>query len=748
MTLKKETANGKKSRRIFSDLIISLLSTVMVSSLLTIGIIYWYLNHSSSIETTNTVETYLTQLGNNLEDPVWNLNTKTISQICDSYMDTHLVGKLKIVDIFDNTVLYERQIPGGKKMMIVEGIVKHNNEDIASIELGFLKDIAAKEIFRTLLAIVILMIVIILVIVGASMISIKYLLQVPLQVLLTGIEEIAAGMYDYQFKRLRHVEFSSITAKFEQMAQRIKDREASLQKSEKWYRLIAENVADIIWTTDMDLKFTYISPAVYQQRGYTVKEAMAQSLNETIHPDSLEKALILFGGKMEFIEAGNPEGWEPAIFEMKQFCKDGTIIYTSNNARILQGPDKQPQGILGVTRDINRQKQAEKEKIKAQKLAGEQKKLALVGQVAGKMAHDFNNILGIIMGNTELSLLNCKDAETRRILELIFEQTIRGKNLTKNLVAFARDQEPKQEFFSVSEKIDLVVNLMRKDLEGIDLIKESKPEIPDLLADPGMIEHALVNLIQNSLHAISMTEHPRIIIRTYCLDNFICFEIEDNGCGIPKEHIQTIYDPSFTLKGNKDLTGSYTTGIKGTGYGMSNVKKYIEQHKGSVFVESKVGSGTKFIISLPIVKKELTDEEKIEIREGLSYFEKNILLVEDETSISEVQYKVLTHEPCRHKVDMADNGQSAMDLFDTNEYDFISLDYILPGDINGMDVYQYVRKTNKSIPILFISGNIEFLESIKELKYNDPYVDHLSKPCQNKDYVDSVNKLLESALGI
>jgi len=278
------------------------------------------------------------------------------------------------------------------------------------------------------------------------------------------------------------------------------------------------------------------------------------------------------------------------------------------------------------------------------------------------MAHDFNNILGIIMGNAELSLLDCKDTEARKTLELIFEQTIRGRNLTKNLVAFAKDQEPKQEFFRLNDKIDLVINLMRKDLNGIELLKEESPGVPELLADPGMIEHAVVNLVQNSIHATSMSKHPQIIIRTYPLDNNICFEIEDNGCGIPKEHLEKIYGPSFTLKGGRDVTGSYQSGIKGTGYGMANIKKYVEQHKGNISVDSKLGSGTKFTISLPVIKKELTKEEKIEIRESKLQFNKYILLVEDEQAISDVQYRVLTQEPCYHKVDTANNGQVAIDF--------------------------------------------------------------------------------------
>jgi len=275
------------------------------------------------------------------------------------------------------------------------------------------------------------------------------------------------------------------------------------------------------------------------------------------------------------------------------------------------------------------------------------------------------------------------------------------------------------------------------------MIKEDKPGVPELLADPGMIEHALVNLIQNSIHATSIVENPRIIIRTYCSGENICFEIEDNGCGIPKEYMEDIYEPSFTLKGIKDTTDSYERGIKGTGYGMANVKKYIEQHKGNIAVESEFNLGSKFMICLPVIKKELTNKEKTKIRKEITHFEKYILLVEDEQAISDVQYRILTQDPCNHKVDIANNGQVAMDLFDRNEYDFVSLDYVLPGKINGMDVYDHIRQTNTIIPILFISGNIEFLESIKALKQNDNSVDHLSKPCQNEDYVNSINKLIE-----
>ncbi|MCK5310552.1 MAG: cache domain-containing protein [Desulfobacteraceae bacterium] len=528
-------------------------------------------------------------------------------------------------------------------------------------------------------------------------------------------------------------EFQSLAVSANRMSEERQKSEKALRKSEKKFREIFNKILDVYYETTLDGTIIEVSPSIEKYSQWKREELIGQSLYE-LYPNPLERdkliEILLSKGKVR-------------DYEVNFLDKDSSYHICSINTELIYDDKGNPKKLIGVLRDISKRKQAEAEKLSTQKIVAEQKKLALVGQISGKMAHDFNNVLSIIMGNTELALLDPMDEKLKNTLELIYEQTIRGKNLTKNLIAFAKDQEPKQDFFKISEKTDLVVNLMRKDLEGITVIKEDRPGVPDLLADPGMIEHALINLIQNSIHSISMVESPKITIRTYRLNNNICIEIEDNGCGIPKEHLESIYEPAFTLKGSNDHLRSYDTSIKGTGYGMSNVKKYIEQHNGNILVESEFGSWTKVTLSLPVVEKELTKEEKKEIRKSRLNPGKYILLLEDEHAISNVQYKILTQEPCNHKVDVANNGQVAIDLFDRNEYDFVSLDYVLPGNINGMDVYNHIREADKTIPILFISGNIEFLESIKELKQKDINIDHLSKPCRNKEYVDSINRLLK-----
>jgi two-component system cell cycle sensor histidine kinase/response regulator CckA len=507
--------------------------------------------------------------------------------------------------------------------------------------------------------------------------------------------------------------------------------EKKLSRSEAKYRRIYDNILDVYYEANLDGVILEISPSIEKYSHYKREDLLGKSFYDLYaNPQDRERLME------KLFTRGSVRDYEIVL-------KDGddSQIVCSMNIELVKDYGRNPIKTVGIFRDITERKQAEKEKLQAQQYAVDQEKHALLGQVAGKIAHDFNNILGVIMGNTELALMDCRDDQLRKTLELVFEQTMRGKNLTKNLVVFAKDQEIKQEFFNLNEKIDLVLSLLKKDLETVDVIRETGFPLPDLLADPGMIEHTLVNLIQNSLHAVGMACHPKIFVRSYLCENSICFEIEDNGCGIPEAMLETIYSPSFTLKGNKDVTGSYKKEIKGTGYGLANVEKCIEQHNGDLRVKSEVGSGTKFTICLPVLKKELTKEEKIEIRELKFQPEKKILLVEDEPAIFDVQYKLLTEEPFNHKVDIARDGQIALDLFEANEYDVVSLDYVLPGDINGMDVYHHIRKKNRKIPILFISGNLEFIESIKGLQEKDMYIDHLSKPCRNKDYVIRINRL-------
>jgi PAS domain S-box-containing protein len=528
-----------------------------------------------------------------------------------------------------------------------------------------------------------------------------------------------------------------LTAVSHQMALAIERRQAqdALMESEQRYRhLFAHAPAGICEVDFKNNRFIRANEVICRFSGYTLAQLMAMNPFDLLTQESRER----LADRLARLSAGHKDTrnieYEMITRENKRLSIAMTLDFENEDPNLNQ--------TMVVVHDITWRKQMEREKIDAQKLLAEQQKLALIGQVAGKMAHDFNNILAVIMGNIELLLMDYTDLGLQKKLKMMLSHTEKGQLLTRNLVAFAKTREPRQKYFFLNEKIDMSLALIKKDLEGICITRSYADDLPEILADQAMIEHALINLLQNSIHALSKTTDPVITLNTFLCDSAICLEVRDNGCGIPKQHVADIFTPSFTLKGGRDLTGAYAPGIKGTGYGLSNIQKYINQHKGTIAVTSEPGQGTCVTVCFPVIEKQLTVGEKqslasVMVRPGM-----RILLVEDEPDISYVQHRILSQEPCRHHVDVAVDGSTAMDLFDRHTYDLVSLDYMLPGSLNGMDVYRHIRQTNTTIPVLFVSGNIEFIEEIKSLKENDRLVAHLSKPCRGAEYVEAVHSLL------
>lgn len=528
-----------------------------------------------------------------------------------------------------------------------------------------------------------------------------------------------------------------LSAVSHQMALAIERKQAedALKESEERYRYLFTHAPAGICEVDFEKnRFIRVNDNMCKFSGYSQAELMLMNPLDLLTKESRKR----FKVRVDRLSAGEKETRNIEYGLMTRQKKQLTIAVTLSVAY----DDKKLQRALVVIHDISWRKVMEKERIEAQKLIAEQQKLALIGQVAGKMAHDFNNILGVVMGNIELLLMDHKDPGLQNILKRILVHTEKGQYLTRNLVAFAKNQAPRQKFFSLNEKVDLALALMKKDLDRIHITRSYTTDLPEIFADPGMIEHTLVNLLQNSIHALSKTKDPEITLSTFICDAAICLEIKDNGCGIPKAHLDDIFTPSFTLKGGNDVLGAYDPEIKGTGYGMSNIRKYVHQHKGTIDVTSAQGRGTRVQICFPVIEKQLSDEEKKKIARTVIRPGQRILLVEDEPDISEVQQRVLSQAPCHYHLDSAADAATAMDLFDRNRYDLISLDYMLSGSRTGMDVYRHIRKTNASVPVLFVSGNFEFSEAVKPLMEKDRYVAHLSKPCRMGAYVEQINQML------
>gem|GEM_PF-1774593 len=504
------------------------------------------------------------------------------------------------------------------------------------------------------------------------------------------------------------------------------------RKNENRFRDLVEFLPVPIWEYDFNLTLNFANREALEFFGFT-REDIGKKLemDRLVSPPYRDRVY-------ERINV-HARGENPGPMELELVRKNGKPAW-GNVIPILICEQGIPVGIRNCFLDLTRQRRLEREAIKA----AEQEKFALVGQVAGKMAHDFNNILSAIVGNAELTLLDCKDKEISATLEIILEQAKRGNILTRNLVAFSKDQEIREVYFNINDKMDLVLNLLKKDLAGIMVIKHFQDAPPDLLADPGMIEHALVNLVQNAVHAMAKTAHPVLGLSTASDGDAMTIVIQDNGCGIPEAYADEIYSPSFTLKGSRDFTGVYPPEIKGTGYGLSNVKKYIDKHNGTIAFFSREGEGTRFTLTLPLKAKALFPREKDDLMRKPVVKNKRILVVEDEPAISMVLCKILSSDPFYHNVSLAEDGEEALARIEAQEFNLVSLDYVLPGKMNGLAVYKHIRRIRPTLPVVFISGNLRFLKSIEAMKESDPFVDHLPKPFGNLVYADKMNQWLQA----
>lgn len=511
----------------------------------------------------------------------------------------------------------------------------------------------------------------------------------------------------------------------------------------KFLLLLLDTLPDFFWAKDMEDRYLFVNKAICDK--FLKCENIDEPLGKTdLYFAAREKQkgyhhtfgdicansdhVVKQSGKPErFLEEGLVRGAYILldIYKAPVFDQTGEMIAT-----------------VGYGRDVTESKKNEADFEQTRKRIAENEKNALIGEVAGKMAHDFNNILGAVMGLSELAMMDCRQEETRGYLEDILSQMERGKALTRNLITFARNKEPFHSHFNLKEKLDRVMCIIEKDLQGVSVSLKISEDISELAADPDMFETAVVSLMLNSIHAVSKSGNPEIGVNVFLEGEDLIVEVKDNGCGIPYDFKERIYDPAFSLKGGKDMTCSYQTGIKGTGYGLSNVKRIMDKHKGTISFDSHPFKGTRFLLSFPVLRDKPTAGEKKYAEKIGVVKEKRILVVEDEQVISNVQYGILSAKPCEHRVDIAYNGRMAMDFFSRENYDLVSLDYMLPGEYNGMDVYHHIRKQSKTIPVLLISGNIEFIESIQYLRISDKRLSYLPKPCRSLEYIEAINRLL------
>ena len=370
-----------------------------------------------------------------------------------------------------------------------------------------------------------------------------------------------------------------------------------------------------------------------------------------------------------------------------------------------------------------------------------------VGRLAGGVAHDFNNMLGVILGHTELALLQADEShDLYSNLKEIQTAAQRSADITKQLLAFARKQTISPKQLELNDTVESMLNMLRRLIgEDIDLVWQPAAHLWPVKMDPSQIDQILANLCINARDAIfgvgklTIKTGRRSFDKKYCSNHpgfipgdFVMLVVSDNGCGMDKDTLKNLFEPFFTTK---DVG-------KGTGLGLATIFGIVKQNNGFITVYSEPGQGSTFKIYLPrLVTDEDTDKAVPEKKAAAGGAE-TILLVEDESSILRMArmmleskgYTVLTAGTPTEAVEKAEKHSGAIDMLMT--------DVIMP-EMNGRDLAGKITALYPDINLLFMSGYTA--DAIAHQGILDDRVAFLQKPFSMGDMTEKVRAVLDSA---
>lgn len=360
--------------------------------------------------------------------------------------------------------------------------------------------------------------------------------------------------------------------------------------------------------------------------------------------------------------------------------------------------------------------EADKLKIATQHLH-QNEKLSALGQLIAGVAHELNNPLAVIMGNSQLLLALNPDDELSRRINIIYQSAERSQKIVRNLLSFARQTPSKKSYVGINGLISDCLELKSYDYKThkIETLTDFEEDLPKTMADFNQLQQVCIIILENAQHALMPNQDSKTVsIKTEHNNGTIIIRFSDNGPGIPKEIQNRIFEPFFTTK---ELG-------KGTGLGLSIAYGIVNKHNGKLYVQSEPGTGATFVIELPIIKdttatdyKPSADDEKASPRkaEKKAPPAQRILVVDDEDEMVDMLFSLLKNDGFR--VDTARNGKLALEKIQIRDYDIVICDVKMPV-MNGIQLYEILkeRKPRLAEKIIFISGDIINKNTIKFLK--------------------------------
>jgi len=518
---------------------------------------------------------------------------------------------------------------------------------------------------------------------------------------------------------------------------RQKQSEMALRESEAKYRhLVNHAPAGIYEVNFVDGKFVSVNDVICEYTGYTRQELLAMRALDILTDDSQKR----FSERMDKVFRGR-EVPPSAEFDIR--AKTGRQFCVLINSKIIYAADGKPTGAMVVAHDITERKRAEEEKKNLEYQLQQAQKMEAVGTLAGGIAHDFNNILSVIIGYTELILMNGKvDADVRQNMKEIFNASKHARDMVKQILAFSRQSKQERKPIQVAHIVKEAIKMLRASLPStISIEQHIEKDTAVIEADPTQIHQVLMNLCTDAANAINEKDGIlRIRLQNVEFDQAAAVEIpdlkagsylkltvEDSGEGIPPELRQQIFNPYFTTKEKG----------KGTGLGLAVVQGIVKSYSGAVTVESDEGKGAAFHIYLPALKRRLIAEEELAKPLPMGY--ESILMVDDEQPLVEIGKQML--ERLGYSVVTRTSSIEALELFKANphRFDLVITDIVMP-NMSGDKLAEKMMDIRADIPVILCTG---YSEKFTRQEAADMGIrSFLMKPLVMKDLADTVRQAL------
>jgi two-component system cell cycle sensor histidine kinase/response regulator CckA len=501
--------------------------------------------------------------------------------------------------------------------------------------------------------------------------------------------------------------------------------EESLRASEERYRELFENANDMVFTLDLDGRFTAINRAGERITGLPREELLGRRMGDLL---------------AERPDVATP-GADTVAYECELIADDGRRVALEVASRVIRSGDD-PIGVQGIARDVSERRALEEQLRQAQKMEA-------VGQLAGGVAHDFNNLLTAITGYSEFALGRLDDGseKVRSNINEIKKAAERASALTRQLLAFSRKQILQPKLIRPDELVAGLDDLLRRLIgKHIEILTVSRPGLGFVRVDPGQLEQVVVNLAVNARDA--MPDGGRLTIETANVDldeldarahegalpgPYVTVAVQDTGDGIDAAALPRIFEPFFTTKEQG----------KGTGLGLATVYGIVQQSGGFLAVDSDTGAGSSFRVYLPRLDGEAPAAAvEAEADATLAEGSETVLLVEDEAIVRDLLREIL--ETTGYRVLEAVDGVDALALADahTEAIDLLLTDVVMP-KMSGRDLAERFREVRPDTKVLYTSGYTD--GAIAEHGVLAPGTEFLQKPFSFAELTQKVRSVLDAA---